>query len=126
MLLGLRGEDGATLKMQGRAVYKFAVAVVPEMLESLMEIAKLQADDIDHVVAHQANKRILEAAANRSGVALEKWFKNLEEFGNTSAASIAIALAEMDEKHYLKPGDKLMLLGFGGGLTYGGIYLTWA
>lgn len=125
MLLGLRNEADAFMRMQGRPVYKFAVGVVPELVDTLLDIADLAADEVDWVVAHQANQRILDASAQRTGIPHTRWFQNLEDFGNTSAASIAIALAEMNEKHLLQSGQKIFLAGFGGGLTYGAVYLTW-
>lgn len=125
LLLGLRDADGAFMRMQGRQVYKFAVGVVPELIDTLLETNGLAPEDVDWVVAHQANLRILDASATRSGIPMERWFHNLEEFGNTSAASIAIALADMNEKKLLRKGQKVFLVGFGGGLTYGAIYLVW-
>ena len=125
LMLGLRNEDASFMRMQGRPVYKFAIAVVPELISALLESSRLSADEVDWVVAHQANIRILEASAARSGIPMERWFHNLEDFGNTSAASIAIALAEMDEKNLLAQGQKIALVGFGGGLTYGAVLLEW-
>ncbi len=125
LMLGLRNDAGAYMRMQGRAVYKFAVGVVPEVLEALLDTSGLSAEQVDWVVAHQANQRILDAAAQRSGIPAERWFHNLEAYGNTSAASIAIALAEMQDQGLLQKGQNIFLLGFGGGLTYGGAYLKW-
>jgi 3-oxoacyl-[acyl-carrier-protein] synthase-3 len=80
---------------------------------------------VRHFVCHQANRRILESAAKRLGVPLERFFINIETRGNTSAASVAIALDELNGGGNLKRGDRVVLAGFGGGLTYGAIYLEW-
>ena len=82
-------------------------------------------DDIDHIVPHQANKRIIEAACKRNGWPEEKFFMNMDRFANTSSASIPIALDEMHHKGLLKRGDKVLTVGFGGGLTFGGNYFIW-
>lgn len=125
LMLALSARAGAHMKMQGRQVYKFAVKVVPELVEACLAAADLRPEEIAWVVAHQANLRILESSALRCGIPLERWYHNLERYGNTSAASVPLALAEMAEQGLLKRGDKLILLGFGGGLTYGAILLSW-
>jgi 3-oxoacyl-[acyl-carrier-protein] synthase-3 len=111
--------------MDGRQVYNFAVRVMSECTIELMESSNLTPDDIAWIVPHQANVRIIEAAAKRSKIPLEKFFVNIEEYANTSAASIPIALSEMDEKGLLKKGDLLLTFGFGSGLTYGGNLIRW-
>jgi len=113
------------LHMDGRQVYNFAVRVMSECTVELMESSNLTPDDIAWIVPHQANVRIIEAAAKRSKIPLEKFFVNIEEYANTSAASIPIALSEMDEKGLLKKGDLLLTFGFGSGLTYGGNLIRW-
>jgi 3-oxoacyl-[acyl-carrier-protein] synthase-3 len=113
------------LKMDGRQVYNFAVKVVSEGIVDLMASNNLTPDDIAWIVPHQANVRIIEAAAKRSKIPLEKFFVNIEEYANTSAASIPIALSEMCAKGLLKKGDLIMTFGFGAGLTYGGNLVRW-
>ncbi len=124
-------EEGKTtwadtaLYMDGQAVYKFAVKVNSILISSLLERNKLTIDDLAWIVPHQANKRIIQAAAKRLKLPLDKFFMNLEEYANTSSASIPIALNDMYENGKLKRGDKLLLTGFGAGLTYGGSILRW-
>jgi 3-oxoacyl-[acyl-carrier-protein] synthase III len=113
------------IRMDGRQVYNFAVKVVSEGIARLMEENSLSIDDIAWIVPHQANVRIIEAAAKRAKIPLEKFFINIEEYANTSAASIPIALSEMCAKKILKRGDLLLTFGFGAGLTYGGNLIRW-
>jgi 3-oxoacyl-[acyl-carrier-protein] synthase-3 len=111
--------------MDGRQVYNFAVKVVSEGLSEMMEKNKICVNDVAWIVPHQANVRIIEAAAKRSKIPLEKFFMNIEEYANTSAASIPIALSEMCERKLLKAGDLILTFGFGAGLTYGGNIIRW-
>ena len=111
--------------MDGQAVYKFAVKVNTQLINGLLEKYELSSDDIKWIVPHQANERIIQAAAKRLKLPLEKFYMNLEEYANTSSASIPIALNEMFEKGKMERGDKLLLTGFGAGLTYGGTIITW-
>ena len=113
------------LRMDGRRVYNFAVKVVSEGIVRLMEENKICLNDVAWIVPHQANVRIIEAAAKRSKIPISKFFVNIEEYANTSAASIPIALAEMSSKGLLKEGDLLVTFGFGAGLTYGGNLIRW-
>ena len=113
------------LHMDGRQVYNFAVKVVTEGIMGLMEQNHLCTKDIAWIVPHQANVRIIEAAAKRSKIPMDKFFMNIEEYANTSAASIPIALSEMDSRGLLKRGDLLLTFGFGAGLTYGGNIIRW-
>lgn len=113
------------LYMDGRKVYMFAVKVLGETIQELMDKNNLTIDDIAYFVPHQANARIIEACAKRLGFPIEKFFMNIDEFANTSAATIPLALNEMDEKGLLKKGDKIITIGFGAGLTYGGNYIIW-
>jgi 3-oxoacyl-[acyl-carrier-protein] synthase-3 len=113
------------LKMDGRQVYNFAVKVVSEGIVGLMERNHLTADDIAWIVPHQANVRIIEAAAKRSKIPMSKFFMNIEEYANTSAASIPIAMSEMCSRGLLKTGDLILTFGFGSGLTYGGNLIRW-
>jgi 3-oxoacyl-[acyl-carrier-protein] synthase III len=113
------------LKMDGRQVYNFAARVVAEGITSLMDQERIGLEDLAWIVPHQANIRIIEAAAKRSGIPLEKFYVNIQEYANTSTASIPIALAEMDAKELLEPGDLILTFGFGAGLTYGGNVIRW-
>jgi 3-oxoacyl-[acyl-carrier-protein] synthase-3 len=113
------------LRMEGRPVYNFAVRVIVEVIQLLLERNHLSFEQIKYIVPHQANIRILEAAAKRSKIPIEKFYINIQEFANTSAATIPIALAEMQGKHMLEPGDLLLMVGFGAGLTYGGNLVRW-
>ena len=85
----------------------------------------MKVEELDHIIPHQANVRIIESAAKRLHLPLDKFYMNIERTGNTSAASIAIALDEMNKKGLLKMGDKVSMVGFGGGLTYGAICMEW-
>jgi len=113
------------LKMDGRKVYNFAVSSLVETIEHLLEYHCLTIDDIKYIIPHQANLRIIEAAAKRKKIPLDKFYVNIQEFANTSAATIPIALAELQGKHMLEEGDLLMAIGFGAGLTYGGNLIRW-
>lgn len=113
------------LQMDGRKVYNFAVKVVSEGIVEMMDTNKLCAKDIAWIVPHQANIRIIEAAAKRSKIPMDKFFMNIEEYANTSAASIPIALSEMCSRSLVKQGDLLLTFGFGAGLTYGGNLIRW-
>lgn len=111
--------------MDGKAVYMFAVKAITDTIEALLAESGLPLDAFKWIVPHQANARIVQAAAKRFGIADEHIFMNIEEYANTSAASIPIALNEMAEKGLLKEGDLVMAMGFGAGLTYGGAIIRW-
>lgn len=108
------------IEMDGSAVFRFAVEVIPETVQQLLGKVSLTLDDIDHVVCHQANSRIIDAAARRMKIAHDKMFMNLQSYGNTSAASIPLALYELEPK----AGSRVVCVGFGAGLTYGAALLT--
>lgn len=113
------------LGMDGRAVFQFAVRRVPQVISELLEKNKLEKSDISFYILHQANRRIVEAAAKRLEEPIEKFPINLDEYGNTSSASVAILLDEMNRKGMLHKGDKLVLAGFGAGMTWGADVITW-
>ncbi len=117
--------SGAFLKMDGRQVYNFAVKVVSEGIVQMLQDNNLTLEDCAWIVPHQANARIIEAAAKRSKIPMEKFFLNMDEYANTSAASIPIALSEMSARGLLKSGDLILTFGFGAGLTYGGNLIRW-
>ncbi len=106
--------------MNGRAVYEFAVSHITETVKILLAKEHLQVDDLDLIVCHQANERILEAAAKRLKIDFGKFVCNLENYGNTSAASIPITLTELVEQGKLYDGMTILITGFGAGLTWGG------
>ena len=113
------------LYQNGKEVYKFAVQALPKSFELAAEKINITKDDIDWFVPHQANIRIIETAAKKLGAPMEKFIVTLDHYGNTSSASIPIALCEGIEKGLIKRGQKLALIGFGAGLTYGGIILEY-
>lgn len=120
-----RSGEQKTLEMNGRAVYNFAVKVVKDIVLELLERNNLTLDEIDWIVPHQANSRIIAAAARRLNVREDKFFMNIENYANTSAASIPIALDDMNSQSLLQRGMKIITVGFGAGLTYGGNLIIW-
>lgn len=114
-----------TITMNGQEVFKFAVRRITEHINTVITKANLTAGDIKYIVPHQANCRIIEHAAKSSGIPLEKFFMNLDRYGNTSAATIGIALDEMVQNNMIQQGDKLILIAFGAGLTSGAVLLEW-
>jgi 3-oxoacyl-[acyl-carrier-protein] synthase-3 len=113
------------IEMNGQEVYNFAVGALTETIEALMKAENINYDDIARIVPHQANARIVQSAARRLRIPLEKFYLNIEEYANTSSASIPIALDEMNRNGLLKKGDIILTVGFGGGLTYGGNIIIW-
>jgi len=111
--------------MNGKEIFKFAVTMMPECIEKVLEDSGYTLDDVTHIIPHQANTRIVEAAAKRLGIPQERFFMNIEKYGNTSGASIPIALDEMSRQGLLKAGDLLIIVGFGAGLTYGAELIRW-
>lgn len=114
------------LKMMGKEVFKFAVNVIPETVGKTLEKANMKMSDIDLIVPHQANYRIVSAAAKKMDYPEEKFYMNLNKMGNTSGASIGIALCEAYENGLVKKGDNLVFVGFGAGLSYASLVLKWA
>ena len=113
------------LEMNGQAVYNFAVKAVAETIKQLLEEEGIGVDELAWIVPHQANARIVQAAAKRLRISEEKFFLNIEEYANTSAASIPLALDELARAGKLKRGDLIMTVGFGAGLTYAGNLIVW-
>lgn len=111
--------------MDGQEVYKFAVTAVPASIHKVLEEAGLQPDDVDLYVLHQANIRIIQSVAKRLKVSMDKFPISLDHCGNISAGSIPILLDEVNKKGMLKKGDKIMMSGFGGGLTWGSCLIEW-
>ena len=108
----------------GQPVFKAAVKNMADVSEEIMNRNNLNADDIAWLVPHQANKRIIDATSKRMGVGDDKVMRNIERYGNTTAATIPLCLWEWEDK--LNKGDNLILAAFGGGFTWGSIYLKWA
>jgi 3-oxoacyl-[acyl-carrier-protein] synthase III len=113
------------LTMNGRQVFRFATQVVASSIEDVLEEAGLTMADVDLIIPHQANTRIIETAAKKLKIPTEKFFTNLERLGNTSAASIPIALCEAAEAGLLKPDHNIVFVGFGGGLTWATAVVKW-
>ena len=107
------------LQMNGKEVFTFAVSKVPEAVKNLLSREKVPCEDIRYYLLHQANERIIRSAARRIGEDISKFPMNMDEYGNTSSASLLILLDEVKKSGKLQRGDKLVLAGFGGGLTYG-------
>jgi 3-oxoacyl-[acyl-carrier-protein] synthase-3 len=112
--------------MQGRQVFRFASRIMPEASRQVLERVGLEIADVGLFVPHQANDRILQAAARGLGVPEERLFTNLERYGNTSAASIPIALCEAIEKGLVQRDDLIVLVGFGAGLTWAATAVRWS
>lgn len=113
------------LQMDGQAVFKFAVRKVPEVIREVLEKNHLRMEDIRYFLLHQANRRIIEAVARHLGIAVEKFPMNVAHCGNTSSASIPILLDELNHEGKLQKGDRLVLAGFGAGLTWGATVVEW-
>jgi 3-oxoacyl-[acyl-carrier-protein] synthase-3 len=121
----LAQNEGFCIVMDGREVFKFAVRAMEEVTRQAIGEAGLTAADVDFVVPHQANQRIISAVAKAMDVGPERMISNVERYGNTSSASIPIALCEAWEEGRFKPGDRIALVAFGGGLVWGASMLEW-
>ena len=119
------GLERTGITMDGKAVFQFAVRKVPEVIHEVLDSNGLTAEDIDWFILHQANRRIVESVAKRLKTDIERFPMNLQEYGNTSSASIPILLNEMNRKGLLKKGQKLVMAGFGAGLSWGAAVLEW-
>ena len=134
--LGARGDEAihaggpcrtgsAPISMDGRAVFRFAVEVVEQSIRQLLAEEGCDINDLDLVVCHQANARIIDHVAKKLKAREGLFYKNMDRYGNTSAASIPMALDELVEQGVLKPGMRVLTVGFGGGLTWAGALLRW-
>lgn len=117
--------DEQTIIMNGSEIFKFAVRIIPESVEKVMEKAGLTIKDINYFIPHQANRRITESTVERLGLNQEQVISNIAEYGNTGAASIPLAIAEIDRSGKLSRGDILVLVAFGAGLTWGANVVKW-
>jgi len=113
------------IHMDGREVYRFATRVIARAARDVASAAGIKLDDVELFIPHQANMRIIESAIKDLGIARDRVYVNLQRYGNTSAASIPIALCEAVEEGRLQPGDHALLVGFGAGLTWGAVMLHW-
>jgi 3-oxoacyl-[acyl-carrier-protein] synthase-3 len=118
------GENRHFVYQEGQTVFKQAVTNMAEVAANIMEKNELTSDDVNWLVPHQANLRIIDATAKRMGLGKEKVMVNIEKFGNTTAGTIPLCLWEWESQ--LKKGDNLILASFGGGFTWGAVYLKWA
>lgn len=131
--LGANGAGGKELYlnkedhiiMNGREVFKFAVRQMPESTINVVEKIGLSREDVDYLVPHRANIRIMDAARERLGISEDKMAKSIERFGNNSSASIPMALSEAVKEGKIKDNDLIVLVGFGGGLTWGAVAMRW-
>ncbi len=114
------------IQMAGNDVYKFAVRIMGESSLKALEMANLSTDDIDYLIPHQANIRIIEASAKRLKLDMDKVYVNLGKYGNMSAASIPVAMDEAYRQGKINKGDNVVLVGFGGGLTWGASVIKWS
>jgi 3-oxoacyl-[acyl-carrier-protein] synthase III len=120
-----RGENKRLLWLDGSEVFKFAVKIMAQASLKVLDDCKLSLDDIKYIIPHQANIRIIDGAAKRLGVDNEKVYSNVHKYGNISSASISVALKEVYENGLVKKGDNIILVGFGGGLTWGSALIKW-
>ena len=121
-----KGETGAPyIFMDGQETFKFAVNSICSDISEIFDRNKLTAEDIKYILPHQANKRIIDFAAKRLKIPQEKFFVNIQEYGNTSSASIPIGLDEMNKKGLLERGDKIIMTAFGGGLASACCLIEW-
>jgi 3-oxoacyl-[acyl-carrier-protein] synthase III len=113
------------IAMNGREIYKFAVRVLPEAILEALDANGLAVADIDHIVPHQANARIVEKVLEKLGIPLKKCWLNLDRYGNTSSASLPISLDEANRAGRLKPGDLIAMMAIGAGMTWGSALMRW-
>lgn len=118
-------ENSNKIRMRGREVYRVATRLLPEVVADTLASAGLTPADVDHVIAHQANQRIIESALATLGVPLEKCWINIGRFGNTSSASMPITLDEANRAGKLRRGDVIAMMAIGAGMTWGGAVLRW-
>lgn len=120
---GINGEGKSYVSMKGNDVYRFAIDRIPRCIQAVLDKAGMTLEQIDHVICHQANERIIRHVVKHLGAREGQFYLNLERYGNTSAASIPIALDEMVTDGLLRQGMNAILVGFGSGFTWGGVYI---
>lgn len=112
-----------TFKMAGKSVFVFATDVIPQIIEEVTRKAGISTDRLDHIIPHQANLRIIDFITKKTGIPRERFLVNLDRYGNTAAASVGLALDENIRNGVIKPGQLVLMMGFGGGLSWGGILI---
>ena len=125
-LPGLGRSEPNVLTMEGTQVFKFAVETVPACMDAVLAKSGLTIDDIDFFVFHQANARIIDLAVRKYRIPPEKYYKNIDRYGNTAAASVPLVLSELEEQGRIGSGSRLLTVAFGGGLTWGGAVIEMA
>lgn len=125
-LPGLGRNEPNVLTMEGTQVFKFAVETVPACMDAVLKKSGLTIEDIDFFVFHQANARIIDLAVRKYRIPPEKYYKNIDRYGNTAAASVPLVLSELEEQGRIGPGSRLLTVAFGGGLTWGGAVIEMA
>ncbi len=128
-MLGVTGAEKpapARIFMHGQPTFKFAVKAVPYCIDQVLEKAGMAIEDVDFFVFHQANARIIDLAAKKYHIPPEKYYKNIQKYGNTSAASIPLVISELHDLGKVGPGSRVLVVGFGGGLTWGGALVEFA
>ena len=125
-LPGIASGERGFIAMDGTKVFKFAVEAIPRCMEQVLEKAHMTVADVDFFVFHQANARIIDLAVRKFRIPPEKYYKNIQEYGNTSAASIPLVLSELQDQGKVGPGSRTLVVGFGGGLTWGGALIEFA
>ena len=128
-MLGVTGAEKpapARIFMHGQPTFKFAVKAVPYCIDQVLEKAVMAIEDVDFFVFHQANARIIDLAAKKYHIPPEKYYKNIQKYGNTSAASIPLVISELHDLGKVGPGSRVLVVGFGGGLTWGGALVEFA
>jgi 3-oxoacyl-[acyl-carrier-protein] synthase III len=112
-----------TFKMEGKKVFVFATDVIPQIIEEVTAAAGVKPEELDYIIPHQANVRIIDFISKKTGISKEKFLLNLDRYGNTAAASVGLALDENLKNGVIKPGNQVLMMGFGGGLSWGGILI---
>ena len=123
---GMKMDKPSLIAMDGTKVFKFAVETVPKCMDQVLRKHNCAVEDVDFFVFHQANARIIDLVVRKYHIPPEKYYKNVAEYGNTSAASIPLVLSELQEQGKIGPGSRVLAVGFGGGLTWGGAMIEFA
>lgn len=123
---GVETGERSYIQMDGTKVFKFAVETVPRCMDQVLAKAGITAEDVDLFVFHQANARIIDLAVRKYHIPPEKYYKNISEYGNTAAASIPLVLSELQDQGRIGPGSRMLVVGFGGGLTWGSALIEFA
>ena len=125
-LPGIETGERGFISMEGTTVFKFAVEAVPACMDAVLKKTGKTVEDVDFFVFHQANARIIDLAVRKYHIPPEKYYKNISEYGNTAAASIPLVLSELQDQGRIGPGSRMLVVGFGGGLTWGSALIEFA